>query len=40
MEHLYKELKKINFSAADFDGERFVRLKLLQKHLSKIVQGN
>ena len=37
MEHLYQELKRIHFSAADFDGDRFVRLKLLQKNLSKIL---
>jgi hypothetical protein len=36
MEDLYRRLKKINFSAADFDGERFVRLRLLQKHLSLV----
>lgn len=36
MEDLYMRLKKMNFSAADFDGERFVRLKLLKKHLSLI----
>jgi nucleoside-diphosphate-sugar epimerase len=36
MDHLFHQLKKMNFSAADFDGERFVRLKLLQKHLSLI----
>ncbi len=36
MEDLYKRLKDINFSVADFEGERFVRLKLLQKHLSLV----
>lgn len=36
MEDLFMRLKKMNFSAGDFDGERFVRLKLLQKHLSLI----
>lgn len=36
MEDLYQRLKKINFSLADFEGERFVRLKLLQKHLALV----
>lgn len=36
MEDLYQRLNKINFSLADFEGERFVRLKLLQKHLSLV----
>jgi len=36
MNDLFARLKKMNFSAADFDGERFIRLKLLQKHLSLI----
>lgn len=36
MEELYGKLKQWKFSAADFDGERFVRLKLLQKNLDKI----
>jgi nucleoside-diphosphate-sugar epimerase len=36
MEDLYRQLKKMHFGLADFDGERFVRLKLLQKHLSLI----
>lgn len=36
MADLYKRLKKMNFGLQDFEGERFVRLKLLQKHLSKI----
>lgn len=36
MEDLYHRLKKMNFGPGDFDGERFIRLKLLQKHLSLI----
>jgi nucleoside-diphosphate-sugar epimerase len=36
MDHLYHWLKKINFSLADFEGERFIRLKLLKKHLSLV----
>ena len=33
MDDLFRRLKAMNFNADDFDGERFVRLKLLQKHL-------
>lgn len=36
MEELYEKLQAIHFSEKDFDGERFVRLKLLRKHLDKI----
>lgn len=36
MEELYEQLQKIHFSEKDFDGERFIRLKLLRKHLDKI----
>jgi nucleoside-diphosphate-sugar epimerase len=36
MEDLYRHLKQMHFGLEDFDGERFVRLKLLQKHLSLI----
>ena len=36
MEELYEKLQEINFSEKDFDGERFIRLKLLRKHLDKI----
>lgn len=34
--HLYTELKKIRFSESDFESDRFIRLKLLQKHLTLI----
>jgi nucleoside-diphosphate-sugar epimerase len=37
MEDMYHRLKKMKFSAADFDGDRFVRLKLLQKQLSLVL---
>lgn len=33
MKDLFDRLITLNFSAADFDGDRFVRLKLLQKHM-------
>lgn len=33
MDELYDRLRAINFSEADFDGERFIRLKLLRKNL-------
>ena len=36
MEELYEKLQKMHFSEKDFDGERFIRLKLLRKHLDKI----
>jgi nucleoside-diphosphate-sugar epimerase len=36
MRHLYNELKKIDFTIKDFESDRFVRLKLLQKHLSLV----
>ena len=36
MEELYQKLISWNFSAVDFDGERFVRLRLLRKHLDKL----
>lgn len=36
MEELYEKLRAINFSERDFDRERFVRLRLLKKHLDKI----
>lgn len=36
MEELYEKLKGMHFSENDFDGERFIRLKLLRKHLDKI----
>lgn len=36
MEELYEKLQSIHFSEKDFDGERFIRLKLLRKHLDKI----
>jgi len=36
MEELYEKLQAIHFSEKDFDGERFIRLKLLRKHLDKI----
>lgn len=36
MYELFDEFKRINFSEADFDGERFTRLKLLKKNLNKI----
>jgi len=36
MAELYDKLKKWHFSASDFDGERFVRLKLLKKNMDKI----
>lgn len=38
MEHLFHWLKKINFNLADFEGERFIRLKLLQKNLDLVMQ--
>ncbi len=34
MQHLFSVLKNMNFSAPDFDGERFVRLRLLKKNLA------
>jgi nucleoside-diphosphate-sugar epimerase len=37
MEDMYHRLKEMKFSAADFDGDRFVRLKLLQKQLSLVL---
>jgi nucleoside-diphosphate-sugar epimerase len=40
MEELYEKLQEINFSEKDFDGERFIRLKLLRKHLDKICIEN
>ncbi|MDP1725466.1 MAG: NAD-dependent epimerase/dehydratase family protein [Bacteroidota bacterium] len=36
MSELYGYLKKSNFSAKDFDGDRFVRMKLLKNNLHKI----
>lgn len=36
MEDLFGKLKSMNFSENDFDGERFIRLKLLRKNLDKI----
>ncbi|MBS1647450.1 MAG: SDR family oxidoreductase [Bacteroidetes bacterium] len=36
MNDLFDRLKKINFSEADFNADRFVRLKLLQKKLNTI----
>ena len=36
MRDLYKKLQEMKFSADDFDGQRFTRLKLLKKHLDKI----
>lgn len=36
MEELFEKLKSMNFSENDFDGERFIRLKLLRKNLDKI----
>ena len=36
MEDLYERLKAMNFGIQDFDGDRFVRLRLLQKHMSLI----
>lgn len=36
MEELFGKLKSMNFSEKDFDGERFIRLKLLRKNLDKI----
>ncbi len=40
MEELYEKLQSIHFSEKDFDGERFIRLKLLRKHLDKITIEN
>jgi nucleoside-diphosphate-sugar epimerase len=36
MEDLCRRLKQMNFGSEDFDGDRFVRLRLLKKHLSLI----
>lgn len=36
MEELYDKLKAMNFSAVDFDGDRFVRLKLLRKRMNLV----
>lgn len=36
MKDLFEKLQAIHFSEADFDGERFTRLKLLRRHLNKI----
>lgn len=36
MDDLFHRLQKINFNAADFDGTRFTRLKLLQKNMDKV----
>ncbi|MDI9358131.1 MAG: SDR family oxidoreductase [Phycisphaerales bacterium] len=38
IEELYNKLQAINFSLADFESDRFVRLKLLQKNLHKIIK--
>ncbi len=37
MVHLYDVLTKINFSLKDFESDRFIRLKLLQKNLSLVL---
>lgn len=36
MDELYERLRAIHFSEADFEGERFIRLKLLRKNLLTI----
>ncbi len=36
MEELFEKLQAIDFSEKDFDGQRFIRLQLLRKHLDKI----
>lgn len=40
MEELFEKLKSIHFSETDFDGEKYIRLKLLRKHLNKIICKN
>jgi hypothetical protein len=36
MKDLFTRLKAIQFSSDDFHGERFIRLKLLQKNMQKV----
>jgi nucleoside-diphosphate-sugar epimerase len=38
MEELHRELVKRNFSLADFEGEKYVRLRTLKRRLDKIAQ--
>lgn len=40
MEELFEKLKSIHFTENDFDGEKYIRLKLLRKHLNKITNKN
>ncbi len=37
MQDLFEKLQSIHFSERDFDGERYIRIKLLRKHLDKIL---
>lgn len=40
MQELFEKLQSIHFSDNDFDGEKYIRLKLLRKHLNKITRKN
>lgn len=39
MEELFTKFREMEFSEADFEGERFTRLKLLRKNMDKIAVG-
>lgn len=40
MKELLEKLQSIHFSENDFDGKKYIRLKLLRKHLNKITSKN